>query len=168
MEAKREKQGFGWGWLIIGILFIITAVLAFYDPAANLEAFAIVFAIMAIVHGIWLLALSGYGGLRILFGILDILAGVFMLFNIGLSLIALPFVFAIWFIIDSVFRLLNLGWTKALGTGYFWLSLILNVLGVIVGILLLFSPVTAALTLSFLVGFYLMMVGVECIVVAFA
>ncbi|MEM5199565.1 DUF308 domain-containing protein, partial [Enterococcus faecium] len=42
-----------------------------------------------------------------------------------------------------------------------------DVLGIILGVMLLFNPLSSALTLSFLVGFYFMMFGISNIVYAF-
>ncbi len=167
MEGSSGKKGISWGYLIIGILFILTSLFTFYNPGGNLMAFGFVFAILLILNGVFYLTVRR-GGLLIVAGILDILLGIFMVFNMYVTVVALPYIFAIWFIFDSLFRLLTVGRARAVGTGYFWISLILSILGVIVGVLLLFNPVVAALSLSFLVGFYLMMVGVECVVFAFS
>lgn len=153
--------------MLVGVLFIICSLIAFWDPASNLETLVIVFAIMAIVNGIWLISRIGISRLRIVAGVLEVILGVFMLFNMGWAMLALPYVFAIWFLIDSLFRLFTVGVTRIFGTGYFAFSVIINILGVIVGIMLLFQPVTAALTLSFLVGFYLLLAGIQCLVAAF-
>lgn len=83
------------------------------------------------------------------------------------SVLALPFVFAIWFIVDSIFGLFNLDLARQHSNGYFWFSLIIDILGIIVGFMLLFNPISSALTLSFLVGFYFMMWGITQIVYAF-
>ncbi|RAX28978.1 UNVERIFIED_CONTAM: hypothetical protein DQE83_29000, partial [Escherichia coli] len=40
-------------------------------------------------------------------------------------------------------------------------------LGVVLGCILLFNPISSALTLSFLVGFYFMLFGIKHIVYAF-
>ncbi len=95
------------------------------------------------------------------------LAGNFFLFNIGAGVVALPFVFAVWFIADSVFALLAADLAKGVSNGYYWFTVIVNILGIILGIMLLFNPISSALTLSFLVGFYFMLFGITHIVYAF-
>lgn len=164
---NTKKRNIGWGYLLIGILFVIVAIISFSTPLANLGALAYAFAFVAIFNGIWLIINRSQHTLRLVAGIIDIIIGIFILFNITAAVIALPYIFAIWFILDSLFRLLTVGVTRLFGTGYFVLSLILNILGIIVGIMLLFSPALSASILSFLVGFYLMMAGVECIALAF-
>ncbi|NLW77947.1 MAG: hypothetical protein GXY32_00850 [Ruminococcaceae bacterium] len=168
MNNTTRKTGFGWGYLIIGILFIIVSLISFYNPGGDLTALAFVFAILAVLNGIRLIMGRRGSVLRLVAGILNIIIGVFLILNIYIAAAALPLVFAIWFIVESLFRLLTVGATRAMGTGYFVFSIIINILGIVLGILLLFNPITAALTLSFLVGFYLMLAGIECIVLAFA
>ncbi|MZM07541.1 hypothetical protein GT958_09365, partial [Bifidobacterium pseudocatenulatum] len=76
-------------------------------------------------------------------------------------------VFAVWFIADSVFALLAADLAKGVSNGYYWFTVIVNILGIILGIMLLFNPISSALTLSFLVGFYFMLFGITHIVYAF-
>ena len=141
-----------WGSLVLGILFVLTALISFQNPAGNLIAIVMVFAIFAIIKGIFeifvrnrMKELLGYKAYApIILGIIDILIGVYLLFNLNIGVAVLPFVFAIWFLFDSI-----------------------DVLGIILGVMLLFNPLSSALTLSFLVGFYFMMFGISNIVYAF-
>lgn len=170
-----ERKGFKWGSFLLGILFIISALFAFQDPAGDLAAIVIVFAIFAIMKGLFELfarnsvkVLTGTKStMLVIVGIIDILVGIFFLFNTSAGMIALPYVFAIWFIIDSAAGLFTLDLARAVSGGYYWFSLIINVLGILVGLMLLFNPISSALTLSFLVGFYLMMFGITNIIYAF-
>ncbi|MGM0138242.1 acid-resistance membrane protein [Enterococcus sp. DIV0755b] len=170
-----EKRGFDWGSLILGILFVIVALMSFQDPVGDLVAIVIVFGVFAILKGIFEIFLrnrfkdlTGYKAkMPLVVGILDIIIGIFLLWNMNASVLALPFVFAIWFIVDSIFGLFNLDLARQHSNGYFWFSLIIDILGIIVGFILLFNPISSALTLSFLVGFYFMMWGITQIVYAF-
>ncbi|WP_396139247.1 HdeD family acid-resistance protein [Enterococcus asini] len=170
------KKSFDWGSLLLGVLFVITAVMSFRRPLANLLTIVMVYAIFSFIKGIYeiffrsrLEELTGYQGkLPIVLGVIDIIIGIFLLFNTGAGVIALPFIFAIWFIIDSVFNLFNLEAARKFKTWYFWFSLIINVLGVILGIYLFLNPLSSALTLSFLIGCYFMMFGIKHIIFAFS
>lgn len=167
LEHPQEKRSINWGYLLVGILFLAVAVLAFINPVGSLEAIAFVFAFLAIINGIWWLAVNQGSPWRIIGGILDIVVGIFMLANIYYTMLALPYILAIWFIMDSVFRLMNIRATRLLGKGYFYMSLIFNILGIVIGILLLFNPITAVFTISYMVGFYLILAGIELIFLAF-
>lgn len=174
MESKQYRK-FDWGSLILGILFILTALISFQDPTGNLIAIVIVFAIFAIVKGFYeiflrnrmkeLIGFKVY--IPIILGIIDILIGLYLLFNLNVGIAILPFVFAIWFLFDSVFGLFTLEFAKQVSNGYFWFVLIVNILGIILGVILLFNPLTSALTLSFLVGFYFMIFGINNVIYAF-
>lgn len=171
----ETKKSFDWGSLVLGILFVVTAVISFRRPLANLMTIVVVYAIFSFLKGIFELffrsrleELTGSRAkLPIVLGVLDILIGIFLLFNTGAGVLALPFVFAIWFIIDSVFNLFNLDAARKVASWYYWFSLILNILGVILGIYLFLNPLSSALTLSFLIGFYFLMFGIKHIIFAF-
>lgn len=171
----EEKKKFQWGSFILGLVFIWASLAAFRNPAGDLIAIVVVFGITALVAGIvnlvarskWKQATGSKSSMLMVMAVIDIIIGLILLFNIGAGVIALPFVFAIWFILDSIQGLLMLDTVKAINKGYYWFSLIINILGIIIGFLLFFDPITSALTLAFLVGFYFLMAGIACFVEAF-
>ena len=172
---EGKKHGIDWGALILGVLFILTSLLSFQDPAGNLVAIVLFFAMFAIIKGIFeifvrnrMKELTGYKSYApVVLGVIDILIGIYFLFNLNIGVAALPFIFALWFIIDSIFGLFTLDLAKAVSTSYFWLTMIVDIMGIIVGFILLANPLSSALTLSFLVGFYFMMFGITNIIYAF-
>lgn len=166
---------FQWSYFILGILFIFMALMAFRDPAGDLIALVIFFGFVALVKGIFELfyrkkmeEFTGSSKSWIVFmGIVDILFGLILLFNIPLGLIALPFVFSFWFILDSIGGLMIAPNFQKVSNSYYWFMLVISIIGILVGILLLFNPLSAALTLAFLVGFYFMLIGISFITAAF-
>ncbi|EOH95839.1 hypothetical protein UAY_03265 [Enterococcus moraviensis ATCC BAA-383] len=172
---ETSRRGIDWGSMILGILFVLTALVSFQDPAGNLIAIVMVFALFAILKGIFeifvrnrLKELTGYKAYApIILGVIDIIIGVYFLFNLNIGVAALPFIFAVWFILDSVFGLFALDLAKSVSPGYFWFTLVVDILGIILGVMLLMNPLSSALTLSFLVGFYFMLFGITHIVYAF-
>lgn len=167
-QNQGGKSGFRWGFLMVGILFVIVSVLSFVNPLGSLEAIAVAFAIAAVLNGLWLIVSNMGSALRIIMGVVNILVGVFIFANIFWSITALPYVFAVWFIADSLLRLFSAGTARLYGTAYFVFNLVFSILGIIIGVLLLFDPVTAVLAISFLVGFYLLLAGADCILIAFS
>ncbi|OJG93976.1 hypothetical protein RV17_GL000865 [Enterococcus thailandicus] len=175
MKMNENRRSVDWGSLLLGVLFVIVSLLSFQDPVGNLVAIVMVFAVFAFLKGIFeiigrnrLKELTGYKAkMPLVVGIIDILIGIFFLFNVNAGVMALPFVFAVWFIIDSIFALFVTDLAKNISTGYYWFTVIINILGIFLGIVLLFNPISSALTLSFLVGFYFMMFGITHIVYAF-
>lgn len=170
----KESRKIDWGSLVLGILFVLVSLISFRDPVGNLVAIVIVFAIFAILKGLFELflrsrvkELTGYKGkMPMVIGIIDLLIGIFFIFNISAGVVALPYVFAVWFIIDSVLALFTADLFRGISEGHYWFTVVINVLGILLGIMLLFNPLSSALTLSFLVGFYFMVVGINQIVYA--
>ena len=88
--------------------------------------------------------------------------------NIFWTITALPYIFAVWFIASSVYGLIANSSAKRYGTGYMVFSIIINILGILLGVALLFNPFAAFLTMSWILGIYFMLAGIECVIYAFA
>ena len=86
---NRKSFGFDWGQFITGILFLIAAFVVMRYPLATLKTVTFIFAVVAIIRGIAILA--GYSTLRqltgklawvsLLMGIFDLVIGVIFLVN---------------------------------------------------------------------------------------
>lgn len=160
---------------MIGILFLMAAIIAFVYPVDNLMSIIAVFGALAIAKGIYEIYVKiltkeifqKNSNLLVIFGILDILIGLSLLFNLTTSVQILPYIFATWFIIDSILGLFKLDLARIIGSGYYWFTLIINILGIMVGISLLFDPIASALTLSFLIGLYFMMIAIANFIATF-
>lgn len=171
----ERRSNFSLPYFLMGIIFILVSLVSFRDPQSSLLAIVYVFAISAILKGIFELFFrrkiheftNQKSTLLIVLGIFDLLVGIFFLFNISAGLLALPFVFAVWFLFDSIVGLMTAGIYRIESTGYYWFHVVINVIGVILGFMLLFNPLTSALTLAFLVGFYFMMAGISLIAYSF-
>ncbi|MGY3750288.1 HdeD family acid-resistance protein [Vagococcus acidifermentans] len=172
-----KRQRVDWPSLILGIVFVLAALMSFrLHPAQNVSILVSFFVVTVIFRGIYMLKIRST--VRELFrvsvtpllviGVIDILIGVYFLFNIRKGVMLAPYVFALWFLMDSLFGLFELGWLKQLSTRLFWVSLVTNVIGLIIGMLLLAKPIVSLMTLSFMVGFYLMIAGLAYIMRAFS
>lgn len=173
---NRKSFGFDWGQFITGILFLIAAFVVMRYPLATLKTVTFIFAVVAIIRGIAILA--GYSTLRqltgklawvsLLMGIFDLVIGVIFLVNSNFGVATITMMFAIWFLVDSVSSLFNVGHLRIAGTGWFVLYLVLDILAVIVSLMLFMQPVVAAITLVTLLSMFFVLFGIECIVLAFA
>lgn len=173
---NRKSFGFDWGQFITGILFLIAAFVVMRYPLATLKTVTFIFAVVAIIRGIAILA--GYSTLRqltgklawvsLLMGIFDLVIGVIFLVNSNFGVATITMMFAIWFLVDSVGSLFNVGHLRIAGTGWFVLYIVLDILAVIVSLMLFMQPVVAAITLVTLLSMFFVLFGIECIVLAFA
>ena len=173
---NRKSFGFDWGQFITGILFLIAAFVVMRYPLATLKTVTFIFAVVAIIRGVAILA--GYSTLRqltgklawvsLLMGIFDLVIGVIFLVNSNFGVATITMMFAIWFLVDSVGSLFNVGHLRIAGTGWVVLYLVLDILAVIVSLMLFMQPVVAAITLVTLLSMFFVLFGIECIVLAFA
>ena len=77
------------------------------------------------------------------------------------------FLFPIWFIAHCISRLSHLNMVRmAFGNFYFYFSMILNVIGLILGFILIFDPMVSLLSLSLIIGSYLVLLGIDMIVIS--
>lgn len=170
-----HSKNIDWTLFILGVIFIITSIISFTNPMGNLIAVAYIFAVSAILKGLFELLyrnklelISGTSSKSILItGILDLIIGLFLLFNMATSAIAVPIIFATWFIIDSIQGLFVARLFKESKKDISLISTILNILGLILGIVLLFNPLYSALTLTILIGIYFLTTGIDFIISAF-
>ena len=165
MEMDGYKKRFDWASLILGIVLVVLGCVSIMHPDKSLH-------LLCILVGVGLLLLGqerlGYrSGWLLGTGILDIVLGiVFLVYqNFGTTVIAV--IFALWFIISSANELTIAGFFHQLNVGYCWLLFILDILGLIIGVVLLFSPMLSAITMVWLISFYLIVIGIIKIIQAF-
>lgn len=99
--------------------------------------------------------------------IIDIIAGLIVLFRPGVGIVFIAIMFAIWFIFDSAIDIATAGVFKQFSRGYSVWLIILSILGIILGIILLFSPMLSAMTIVWLLSAYLLTFGIIKVIQAF-
>lgn len=106
-------------------------------------------------------ALAGRGtGLILVIGIIDIIFGLLVMFNVGASSQFFVFMFAAWFIVSSVIGLLTVSQQGRLKL----LSIIVNILGLILGIILLFNPMMGMILVSTMIAVTFAILGITYII----
>lgn len=176
MFSMRPRWGFDWHEFITGVLCLVAAYVVVGMPQVSLTAMSIVFGFLAFLSG--LTTISGFNKLRdfvgnwalfaLVIGILDVLIGIYFIVRPDMGLTVIGLIVGFWFVLDSIERLAVVGLLRDFGTGYFVVSIILDVLSLILGLLLIFNPLIAALSITWVVGFYLVIFGINAIVLAFA
>jgi uncharacterized membrane protein HdeD (DUF308 family) len=168
LESTARQAG--WAVALRGILAVIFGVIALRSPDAAAGAFVIVFAIYAFADGIldfFLASQLGRAGQRwgwyLFEGIATIAVGVIALAYPAVTLVALVLLVGIRAIAVGVFELVGaFSWE---GFESRWLVGITGVLSVVLGILLLASPVSGGLALLWTIGVYAIAFGTMLFVV---
>lgn len=161
--------------LVIGILFAAMSVIIARNPASSLKTLIFFIAFALIFEGVFKLfditmidkALGLNPTWLIVSAILDIVLGGMIFLRPVLGATFIWIMLSLSFILDSLFELWVSRYIRQNNKSYFWLNVILGVVGVILGIILLFSPATAVGVSIFLLSFYFMFFGILLIVRSF-
>lgn len=173
---RQTHFGFDWGELFTGIALILAAIVVVNHPGATMATLTFLFALVAIIRGIATMAsftklralTGGLAWISLVAGIFDVLLGIVFLFDLEAGAITLAYLFAIWFLVDSIANLVNVGHMRDAGTGWFVLSLILDIFAVVISLLLIMQPVVAAVGLIVLLSTAFLILGLNAIITAFA
>lgn len=171
----KKRSAFGWAELIIGLVLIILGFFTFARPASALTGVVFVYGLLAVVTGIADIVFyvkmerrTGFGpAISLVTGILSSIAGILLLFNPGAGRWAMVILFPLWFIMNCISRLTHLPTIRiTAGTGYYYFTLIVNILGLLLGFAMIFNPLLSFLSVSYIIGFYLILIGIDHLVLA--
>lgn len=154
-------------WLCIaGILLIALGVYFIINPDVTLVSAATVLGLLTLFTGISKLmftfrtqAFLPNSGTRMLTALLDIFFGCFFLFHLLGTAVSLPFVFAIWVIVEGVSVLVASFDYKKVGFQYWWVLLLLGIVGIVLGVLGIKNMDVTAVTLSMLISISVILFG---------
>lgn len=173
----KKRSIFGWLELLVGILLIILGVLSFVRPGRALMSFVILYGIIAILLGvadiIFYIKLERYTGvgpiIALISGIISVLAGVMILTRPRAGELAMTVLFPLWFMSHCISRLMHQSFIRTrLDGGLYYFTLVANIIGLILACLMLFEPVLAYFSLNVFIGVYLILLGIDSIVLAFS
>ena len=166
--------------LIVGLLLILLGIFTFVWPDSMLTGAIVIYGIIIIAMGVLdiviyakLSRFTGFGPmLSLITGILSVMCGVMLLANPNAGKWALTVLLPLWFISHSVSGLSRIGLVRLFGSrSYYIFSLILNILGLIMGVFMIFSPMLSFLTVGiicYMTAAYMVLFGVESVIAAFA
>ena len=111
---------------------------------------------------------TGFGPyLSLIPGILSIMSGVMLLIYPGAGMAVLTILFPIWFIAHCISRLAHLGVIRFLsGAGEYYFTLIVNIIGLILGFLMILRPMLSLTAVGCIAGAYLILLGIDSVVMA--
>ena len=173
----RRRSGYGWLELVIGIVLLVLGIFTLFNPGFALTGLVVVFGILAIVMGVADILLyvrmeryTGFGPiLSLVSGILSVMSGIMLLVYPNAGRWILSLLFPIWFISHCISRLCHLQVIRiTAGNVVYYLTMIINIIGVILGFMMLFDPIVAMVSVSYLVSFYLIILGIDELVIAFS
>ena len=158
-------------------VLIVLGIFTFLRPGSVLTGAVLVYGVFALITGIADIVFyvkmerhTGFGPVvALVSGILSVIAGLLVMVYPGAAAWALTIFFPLWFIMHCISRLTHLGIIRYVaGSGYYYFSLILNIIGLVLGFLMLLQPALAFLSMGFVIGAYLILLGIDSLVLAFS
>ena len=171
----RRRSGFGWFELVIGILLVILGLFTFIRPGSVLTGIVIAYGVIAVVTGIGDIVFfvraerfTGFGpAVSLVSGILSIMAGIMLLVYPSAGKWVMVLLLPIWFIAHCISRLSNLRIIRiTAGDFYYYVTLIVNIIGIVLGCMMIIWPTLSLFSIGFLIGTYLILLGIDSIVIA--
>jgi uncharacterized membrane protein HdeD (DUF308 family) len=160
-----------WGLVAaMGVASIVLGLLAMFYPGATIVTIGIFFAAWLFVSGAYEVITSftrgGDTGARVLHALIGVLAVI-----VGFALLRTPFqsvevfifVLGIFWLIQGIMTFIA---AFAVKQGRNW-RLFSGILGILAGIIILVYPITSAVTLAFIGGIWLLILGVTQVIAGF-
>ena len=171
----RQRSSYGWLELIVGILLTVLGIYSFFRPVDYLTTLIVIYGVAALVTGIADIVFYCKMERHIVFaptvslvtGVLGVMAGLVLMVHPGAGRWAIGLFFPLWFIAHCISRLTHLSVVRFIaGTAVYVFELIVNILGILLGISMLLTPQVTFLSMNLVIGFYLLLLGIDCIIEA--
>lgn len=168
----RNHSRFGQAQLVIGIILVILGIFTFFRPQTLLRWVVIIYGIIAVITGIsdivFYVKTTRYTGfapiISLITGLISTMAGFMLIIYPGAGTWVLILILPIWIIAHSISRLCHLDEIRAVsGSFNYYFTMILNILGIIFGIIMIFSPTINFLAVGIVLGTCLLVMGVDMI-----
>lgn len=165
-----------WWELMAGIVMIALGIASLARPSLAVTGLVYAYGAAGVIVGvadilryIRVERYTGFGPMvSLVAGVLSVMAGVVILVNPRVGMAVFSLLFALWFITHCVSRLASLSWLRFVaGRGAYYAALVLNILGLVLGAVLVVLPTASILTLGYLAAVYLIVLGAESLVMAF-
>lgn len=171
---KRSK--YGWLEFVMGVLLIVLGIFSFLYPNSTLTGVVVIYGAVAIITGIADIVFyvridrhTGFGPtVSLLTGVLSVMSGVMLLVYPGSGKWILSLLFPIWFITHCISRLSHLNMIRFIaGKFTYYFTLIINIVGLVLGFLMVFHPYISLLSAGYIIGVYLILLGIDSLMMAF-
>ena len=173
----KKWSGFRWFEFAEGVLLVLLGIFTLARPASALTGFIVAYGAVAVIMGVADILLyvriahfTGFGPIvSLLSGTLSVMAGVMLLVYPNAGKLILSVLVPLWFLAHCISRLSNLNKIRFFAGEFpYYFTLILNVLGLALGGLMILNPWISLLSVPIIIGIYLLLLGVDCLILAFS
>ena len=146
--------------MCIGIVMIVLGLYILFNPVASLLALALYIGIAFFLAGIGYIvaSFSFQSGWELFVGILDMFIGIIFITNLGVTAATLPIIFAIWCLAIGVIQSVGAYKLHQLSLPWVW-SFSMGIFGVLFSFIILAYPLLGVLTITSIMGLYVIVYG---------
>ena len=171
----KRRSYFSWFEVLISILLVVFGIYTLFHPDRTLTGIVILYGLIAVVTGVFDIIFfvrteryTGFGPVVCLIsGILSIMAGIMLLVYPNAGKWIMVLLLPIWFIAHGISRLSHLHIVRyTAGKVFYYATLIVNILGIVLGCMMIIWPSVSLFSAGFLIGTYLILVGIDSIMMA--
>ncbi|WP_413628047.1 DUF308 domain-containing protein [Fructilactobacillus vespulae] len=171
----KSNKSFDPFTLVVGIIFTVISLIIIHNPINSIKTIIFIVAFALIFEGIIKMIdilnldknLGINNNLIIFNGIFDLILGIVLVSFPDLAIAYMGIMLAIWFIFDSILEIWFTKFIKMQNKSYYWLNLIMGIIGIIFGLILLVNPGIAVSIALLLLAFYLLFFGIILIIRSF-
>ena len=165
----KKWSGFRWFEFAEGVLLMLLGIFTLARPASALTGFIVAYGAVAVIMGVADILLYvriahfiGFGPIvSLLSGTLSVMAGVMLLVYPNAGKLILSVLVPLWFLAHCISRLSNLNKIRFFAGEFpYYFTLILNVLGLVLGGMMILNPWISLLSVPLIIGIYLLLLGV--------
>ena len=167
---------FKYWWLILikGLILLILAFVAFFQPVTALMGLAFYLGFSLLLTGLSVITAALINrksddsfGWHLSIGIIDVLFAFVLLSNPAITAAIFPFIVGFWIIVYGIMLFANSFQVKKTEEKSWWTETLGGILTIIIGYLIMSNLIIGALTITFWIGLAFLLFGVVSISVAF-
>ncbi len=156
-------------WLITlkGLIFIFLGIYILKSPVSGMLGLIVYGGVLLFLSGIVIISfaistrkINPNWAWQFSEGILDLILALILLLNIGLTAITLPYIFAFFGIFTGIFWIMESLYFKRINYKYWSVALLAGIFSILVGILIFYRPILAALTIVTIIGIMFIVQGI--------
>ncbi len=158
---KTVQNGKSFWLLLISLILILSGIYILFNPITALVASAMIVGVVFILLGVgYLMAFQERkSSMFLALGILDLIIGVLFLSNIGISAANMPIILGLWILFNSIAEIV-MGWEMRADQNSMWKIFFWGgILGVLFSLLIFVMPVIGVVTITVVIGLYLIIYG---------
>ena len=169
------KNPFKNWWLILikGIILLVLAFIAFFQPVTALLGLAIYIGISLLLTGLFVIIaalinrkIDDNFGWHLTIGIVDVLFAFVLLTNPAITAAVFPFIVGFWTVVYGIMLFANSFQVKKAGEKNWWSETLGGILTIIIGYLIMSNLIIGALSITFWMGLGFLLFGALSISIA--